>query len=48
MERMSWHGLFKEGGDHLGHRSPDSTGIYVKVHLTALRLVAFDNLGGLA
>jgi integrase len=38
----------KEVGDHLGHRSPDSTGIYVKGHLTALRLVAFDNLGGLA
>jgi integrase len=39
---------FKEVGDHLGHRSPDSTGIYVKVNLTALRLVAFENLGGLA
>jgi site-specific recombinase XerD len=39
---------FKEVGDHLGHRSPNSTGIYVKVNLTALRLVAFDNLGGLA
>ena len=39
---------FKEVGDHLGHRSPDSTGIYVKVNLTALRLVAFESLGGLA
>jgi integrase/recombinase XerD len=39
---------FKEVGDHLGHRSPDSTGIYVKVNLTALRLVAFEHLGGLA
>jgi integrase len=39
---------FKEVGDHLGHQSPDSTGIYIKVHLTALRLVAFDTLGGLA
>jgi integrase/recombinase XerD len=35
----------KEVGDHLGHRSPDSTSIYVKVHLPALRLVAFDHLG---
>lgn len=39
---------FKEVGDHLGHRSPDSTGIYVKANLTALRLVAFESLGGLA
>jgi len=38
---------FKEVGDHLGHRSPDSTSIYVKVNLPALRLVAFDHLGGL-
>ena len=38
---------FKEAGDHLGHRSPDSTGIYVKANLTALRQVAFENLGGL-
>ena len=38
---------FKEAGDHLGHRSPDSTGIYVKVNLVALRLVAFESLGGL-
>lgn len=39
---------FKEVGDHLGHRSPDSTSIYVKANLTALRLVAFESLGGLA
>lgn len=38
---------FKEVGDHLGHRSPDSTRIYAKVHLTALRLVALEDLGGL-
>ena len=39
---------FKEVGDHLGHRDPDATGIYAKVNLTALRQVAFDDLGGLA
>jgi integrase/recombinase XerD len=38
---------FKEVGDHLGHRSPDSTQIYAKVNLGALRLVALDDLGGL-
>jgi integrase/recombinase XerD len=38
---------FKETGDHLGHRSPDSTRIYAKVHLAALRLVAIEDLGGL-
>jgi site-specific recombinase XerD len=38
----------KEVGDHLGHRSPDSTRIYAKVDLTSLRKVAFDDLGGLA
>lgn len=38
---------FKEVGDHLGHRSPDSTRIYAKVDLTALRRVAMDDLGGL-
>jgi len=37
----------KEIGDHLGHRSPDSTRIYAKVDLTSLRLVAMENLGGL-
>ena len=37
----------KEIGDHLGHRSPDSTRIYAKVDLTSLRLVAMEDLGGL-
>jgi integrase/recombinase XerD len=37
----------KEVGDHLGHRSPDATRYYVKVNLTSLRTVAFDDLGGL-
>jgi len=39
---------FKEVGDHLGHRSPDATGVYAKVDLTSLRKVAFSDLGGLA
>lgn len=39
---------FKEVGDHLGHHSPDSTGIYAKVNLAALRHVAFNDLGGLS
>jgi site-specific recombinase XerD len=38
----------KEVGDHLGHRSPDSTRYYAKVNLTALRRVAFNDLGGLS
>jgi site-specific recombinase XerD len=38
---------FKEVGDHLGHRSPDSTRVYAKVALAALRLVALEDLGGL-
>lgn len=38
----------KEIGDHLGHRSPEATRIYAKVDLTALRLVALEDLGGLA
>lgn len=38
---------FKEVGDHLGHRNPDSTRIYAKVNLAALRLVAVEDLGGL-
>ncbi len=38
----------KEVGDHLGHRSPDTTRVYAKVDLTSLRKVAFDDLGGLA
>jgi len=37
----------KEVGDHLGHRSPGSTGVYAKVALSSLRRVAFDDLGGL-
>jgi integrase len=39
---------FKEVGDHLGHQSPDSTRVYAKVDLAALRLVAIEDLGGLA
>ena len=31
---------FKEIGDHLGHRSPESTRIYAKVDLAGLRTVA--------
>ena len=38
---------FKEAGDHLGHRNPDSTRIYAKVNLPALRLVALEDFGGL-
>lgn len=37
----------KEVGDHLGHRSPESTRTYAKVNLRALREVAFEDLGGL-
>lgn len=37
----------KEIGDHLGHQSPDTTRIYAKVDLTALRNVGDFNLGGL-
>ena len=39
---------FKEVGDHLGHRSPEATRVYAKVDLASLRLVAFEDLGGLA
>jgi len=39
---------FKEVGDHLGHRSPDSTRFYAKVDVASLRRVAFEDLGGLA
>lgn len=38
---------FKEVGDHLGHQSPDSTRVYAKVDVAALRLVAMEDLGGL-
>ena len=43
----SGHSL-KQVGDYLGHRSPDSTSVYAKVNLRALREVAPDDLGGLA
>jgi integrase len=36
----------KQIGDQLGHRSPDSTRIYAKVHLASLRSVAMEDLGG--
>ena len=38
---------FKEIGDHLGHRSAESTGIYAKVDLSGLREVARFDMGGL-
>jgi integrase/recombinase XerD len=38
---------FKEIGDVLGHRRLESVGIYAKVDLNALRVVANVNLGGL-
>ncbi len=38
----------KEIGDHLGHRSLDSTRIYAKVDIKGLREVAAFDLGGLA
>jgi site-specific recombinase XerD len=37
----------KEIGDHLGHQSPETTRIYAKVDLAALRTVADFNLEGL-
>jgi site-specific recombinase XerD len=37
----------KEIGDHLGHRSADSTAHYARVDLTGLREVADFDLGGL-
>lgn len=39
---------FKEIGDHLGHRSPESTGIYAKVDLAGLRQVADFGLESLS
>lgn len=38
----------KEIGDHLGHQSPEATRIYAKVDLSALRLVALEDMGDLA
>jgi len=47
--RLADAGLsLKEIGDHLGHRSPDATRIYAKVDLASLRLVAMEDLGGVA
>lgn len=47
--RLLSQGLtLKEIGDHLGHRSPDTTRIYTKVDLAGLRQVAELDLGGLA
>ena len=38
---------FKEIGDCLGHRNPETTQLYAKIHLSSLRLVANEDLGGL-
>lgn len=46
--RMLAEGLtLKEIGDHLGHRSAQSTAVYTKVDLAALRCVGEFDLGGL-
>jgi integrase/recombinase XerD len=37
----------KQIGDHLGHRCPDTTRLYTKVDVAALRTVADFDLGGL-
>jgi hypothetical protein len=37
----------KEIGDHLGHRSTESTNTYAKVDFAGLREVAEFDLGGL-
>jgi hypothetical protein len=34
---------FKAIGDYVGHRSPESTGIYAKVAIDALREVALSD-----
>ena len=34
-------------GDHLGHRKADTTRVYAKVDIAALRQVADFDLGGL-
>ena len=38
----------KEIGDHLGHRSPETTRIYAKVDLVGLRAVGDFDLEGLS
>lgn len=46
--KMLAEGLtLKEIGDHLGHRSTQSTATYTKVDLVALRQVGEFDLGGL-
>jgi site-specific recombinase XerD len=46
--RLLAQGLsLKEVGDHLGHQSPETTRIYAKVDLAALRAVGDFNLEGL-
>lgn len=46
--RLLAEGLsMKEVGDHLGHRKADTTRVYAKVDLAALRQVADFDLGGL-
>ena len=48
-QRLLDQGLsLKEIGDHLGHRSPNTTAAYAKVDLAALRQVADFDLEGLA
>jgi integrase/recombinase XerD len=39
---------FKEVGDQLGHRDPQTTRIYAKVDLNSLRRIAMGSLGSLA
>ena len=42
-----FNGLLKEVGDHLGHVDPDTTRIYAKVQVAALRAVGDFDLEGL-